>query len=116
MLTVLLPQFAVHLFESIAPLGGDAAAAGCEPRSRLPKIATALALPMLAVALSPYQQAGPWVRALVLGAVYFYVFGLLAAALIVALAARAEEPVARRPRSHPLPRGGRRARDDVHAR
>ena len=37
---------------------------------------------MLAVALSPYQQAGPWVRALVLGAVYFYVFGLLAAALI----------------------------------
>ena len=80
-LTVLLPQFAVHLFESISPLEvRDAEAASS--RSRLPKIATALALPMLAVALSPYQQAGPWVRALVLGAVYFYVFGLLAAALI----------------------------------
>lgn len=82
-LTVLLPQFAVHLFDSIGtpPVEGrDAASA--QPRSRLPKIATGLALPMLAVALSPYHQAGPWVRALVLGAVYFYVFGLLAAALI----------------------------------
>lgn len=80
-LTVLLPQFAVHLFESISPLEGREAEAA-STRSRLPKISTALALPMLAVALSPYQQAGPWVRALVLGAVYFYVFGLLAAALI----------------------------------
>ena len=50
--------------------------------SKLPKIATALALPMLAVALSPYKAAGPWVQAIVLGTVYFYVFGLLAAALI----------------------------------
>ena len=31
-----------------------------------------------------------------------------------ALAARSEEPVTRRSRSHPLPRGGRRGRDDVH--
>lgn len=80
-LTVLLPQFAVHLFQSISPLEArEAEATGA--RSRLTKISTALGIPMLAVALSPYQQAGPWVRALVLGAVYFYVFGLLAAALI----------------------------------
>lgn len=81
-LTVLLPQFAVHLFGSIAPLEETRQVQASSARSRLPKIATGLALPMLAVALSPYQQAGPWVRALVLGAVYFYVFGLLAAALI----------------------------------
>ncbi len=86
-LTVLLPQFAVHVFNSIAPSishvpleAGEAH--GATVPSRLPKIATALALPMLAVAVSPYQQAAPWVRALVLGAVYSYVFGLLAAALI----------------------------------
>ena len=82
-LTVLLPQFAVHLFDSISPLEGtrELTPVG-SPRSRLPKIATALALPMLAIAISPYMQARPWVRALALGAVYFYVFGLLAAALI----------------------------------
>jgi signal transduction histidine kinase len=80
-LTVLLPQFAVHLFQSISPLEVHEAEAA-SGRSPLPKISTALGVPMLAVALSPYQQAGPWVRALVLGAVYFYVFGLLAAALI----------------------------------
>jgi two-component system sensor histidine kinase HydH len=80
-LTVLLPQFAVHLFESISPLETRAVEATAS-RTRLPKIATALFVPMLAVALSPYHQAGPWVRALVLGAVYFYVFGLLAGALI----------------------------------
>lgn len=80
-LTVLLPQFAVHLFESISPLEARDAEA-VKSRSRLPKISTALALPMLAIAVSPYQQAGPWVRAAVLATVYFYVFGLLAAALI----------------------------------
>jgi len=37
---------------------------------------------MLGVALSPYHQASPWVRAVVLGALYLYVFGLLAAALV----------------------------------
>src|SRR5664279_5495387 len=69
-LTVLLPQFAVHLFDSISPVEGrETLPAG--PRSRLPKIATALALPMLAVALSPYHNASALVRALVLGAVYF---------------------------------------------
>jgi signal transduction histidine kinase len=81
-LTVLLPQFAVHLFESISPLETSREVKAANARSKLPKIATGLALPMLAVALSPYQQAGPWVRALVLATVYFYVFGLLAAALI----------------------------------
>ena len=80
-LTVLLPQFAVHLFDSISPIEGrETKPLG--PRSRLPKIATALALPMLAVALSPYHNASALIRALVLGAVYFYVIGLLAAALI----------------------------------
>lgn len=79
-LTVLLPQFAVHLFDSIAPL--ETAGAKGPERSKLPKVATGLALPMLAVALSPYHNAGPVVRALVLGAVYFYVFGLLASAMV----------------------------------
>ena len=81
-LTVLLPQFAVHLFDSISPLEGREVQPADGPRSRLPKIATALALPMLALALSPYHDASALIRALVLGAVYFYVIGLLAAALI----------------------------------
>jgi signal transduction histidine kinase len=77
-LTVLLPQFAVHLFHSITPLEPP------EPGTtgaRLPKIAAALGVPMLAVALSPFQNANAAIRALALGGVYFYVFGLLAAAL-----------------------------------
>ncbi len=70
-LTVLLPQFAVHLFQSVVPLEGG------ERRSRLTRVATFLGLPMLAIVLSPYHEAP-----LSLGLVYFYVFGLLAAALI----------------------------------
>src|ERR1700722_5845843 len=70
-LTVLLPQFAVHLFQSIVPLEGG------ERRSGLTRVATVLGIPMLAIALSPYHKA--WLS---LVAVYFYVFGLLAAALI----------------------------------
>ncbi|MBS2016842.1 MAG: GAF domain-containing protein [Deltaproteobacteria bacterium] len=81
-LTVLLPQFAVHLFDSITPLETSGSSDKAPVRSKLPKIATGLALPMLAVALSPYHNAGPVVRALVLGAVYFYVFGLLASAMV----------------------------------
>jgi len=87
-LTVLLPQFAVRLFDSIAPLEQEPSSQEAprsstrRARSPLPRIATALLLPMLAVALSPYHGLGPVVQALVLGAVYFYVFGLLAAALI----------------------------------
>jgi len=69
-LTVFLPQFAVHLFLAIVPREG-----GKGP-SRLIRISTFLGFPMLAIAMSPYNE-----RSLALGAVYFYVFGLLAAAL-----------------------------------
>jgi len=75
-LTVLLPQFAVHLFHSITPLETPSAAG-----ARLPKIAAILGIPMLAVAASPFEQAGAAIKALALGGVYLYVFGLLAAAL-----------------------------------
>ena len=70
-LTVLLPQFAVHLFQAIVPLEGG------ELRSRLTRVATFLGVPMLAIALSPYHE-----RRSRSGSIYFYVFGLLAAALI----------------------------------
>jgi two-component system, NtrC family, sensor histidine kinase HydH len=75
-LTVLLPQFAVHLFHSITPLEPPSAAG-----AKLPKIAFGLSIPMLAVALSPFERAGAAIKALALGGVYLYVFGLLAAAL-----------------------------------
>src|SRR5688572_10401018 len=76
-LTVLLPQFAVHLFHSITPLEP---AASDVPGAKLPKIAFGLGIPMLAVSLSPFQNAPAAIRALALGGVYFFVFGLLAAA------------------------------------
>lgn len=79
-LTVLLPQFAVHLFHSITPLETTTPSSEL-PGARLPKIAAGLGVPMLAVALSPFQNAPAAIRALALGGVYFYVFGLLAAAL-----------------------------------
>ncbi|HEY2511543.1 MAG TPA: histidine kinase dimerization/phospho-acceptor domain-containing protein, partial [Polyangiaceae bacterium] len=69
-LTVLLPQFAVHLFQAIVPIEDN------KP-SALTRFATILGIPMLAIVLSPYHEAP-----LALGVVYFYVFGLLAAALI----------------------------------
>jgi two-component system, NtrC family, sensor histidine kinase HydH len=75
-LTVLLPQFAIHLFQNVIPL---------EVRStttRLARFASFVAIPVLALAVSPYHD-----RAFALGAVYTYVFGFLAAALI-ALARR----------------------------
>src|SRR5690606_917463 len=75
-LTVLMPQFAVHLFRSITPLEGQ------EPPSRLTRVAAALGVPLFAIALSPYPSASEAVKALVRGSVYLYVFGLLAAALI----------------------------------
>lgn len=82
-LTVLLPQFAVHLFHAIVPVerGAD--------KAKLPRIATMLGIPMLALELSPYQDAP-----LALGLVYFYVFGLLAAAL-VSLARRGQQSPSR---------------------
>ncbi|HVJ94804.1 MAG TPA: two-component system sensor protein, partial [Labilithrix sp.] len=76
-LTVLLPQFAVHLFHSISPLEAPSA-----PGAKLPKFAAILGVPLLALVLSPYERAGAAVKALALGGVYVYIFGLLAAALI----------------------------------
>ncbi len=70
-LTVLLPQFAVYLFQAVAPR-----VEGAEP-SRLPRVATAVGVPMLALELSPYHDTS-----ISLGLAYVYVFGLLAAALI----------------------------------
>ena len=48
-LTVLLPQFAVHLFQSIVPAD--------KPRGalRLTRFATIVGIPMLAVVVSPYH-------------------------------------------------------------
>ena len=73
-LTVLLPQFAVYLFQAVAP-----EVEGTVPlrRPRLPRIAAALGIPMLALELSPYHDTS-----VSLGLAYVYVFGLLAAALI----------------------------------
>jgi two-component system sensor histidine kinase HydH len=82
-LTALLPQFAVHLFQAIVPLEKG------HPTSRLTKVATAMGIPVLALELSPYHAAP-----LALGLVYFYVFGLLAAALIT-LALRGRESPSR---------------------
>ncbi len=77
--TVLLPQFAVQLFESIVP------PADKERPSRLPRIATIVGVPMLALELSPYNDTS-----ISLGLAYVYVFGLLAAALI-SLARRGQQ-------------------------
>jgi len=73
-LTVLLPQFAVHLFQAIVPLER-------RERSKLTRVATALCVPMLAIALvaPPQDSDAPTSLRLVY---FFYVFGLLAAALV----------------------------------
>ena len=71
-LTVLLPNFAVHLFQSIVPEEpGDTI-----PPSRLGRVAAILGAPMLVLALTPYHEAP-----LSLTVIYFYVLGVLAAAL-----------------------------------
>ncbi len=68
-LTVILPQFAVHLFQAVVPSE--------KPHtSRLSRAATILGIPMLAIVLSPYHEAP-----ISLGLVYSYVVGLLGAAL-----------------------------------
>jgi signal transduction histidine kinase len=77
-LAVLLPQFAIQLFQTVVPLGADST------RTRLSRVATVGGVPVLAVTVSPYHD-----RSFALGAVYTYVFGLLAAALI-ALARRGQ--------------------------
>jgi len=66
-LAVLLPQFAVHLFESIVPEPGHP--------SSLKRVAGILMVPMLVLVLTEHQHG------LVRGAVFLYVFGLIAAAL-----------------------------------
>jgi len=70
-LTVLMPQFAVHLFQNVMPLEAGSAT------PRLPRSAALIGLPMLVLSVSPYHD-----RPFALGAVYTYFFGLLAAALI----------------------------------
>jgi two-component system sensor histidine kinase HydH len=70
-LTVLLPLFAIHLFQNIVPLEVPST------RTRLARFAAFVAVPAFAVTVSPYHD-----RSLALGAIYTYVFGLLAAALI----------------------------------
>jgi two-component system, NtrC family, sensor histidine kinase HydH len=70
-LTVLLPLFAIHLFQSVVPLEVRTT------QTRLARIAALLGLGVLALTVSPYHD-----RPLALVTVYTYVFGLLAAALI----------------------------------
>jgi two-component system sensor histidine kinase HydH len=74
-LAVLLPQFALHLFEAIVPHPRG-------ERALLLRVATAVGVPMLVLAFSNYQQMG-----IVRGAIFLYVFGLVAAGL-ASLAAR----------------------------
>jgi hypothetical protein len=70
-LTVLLPQFAIHLFQSVVPLEVESY------RTRLARFAAVVGAPMFALEVSPYHD-----RPFALGLAYTYVFGLLAAALI----------------------------------
>jgi two-component system, NtrC family, sensor histidine kinase HydH len=69
-LTVILPQVAVQLFQAVVP------AEKPHTSSRLSRAATFLGIPMLAIVLSPYHEAP-----ISLGVVYSYVVGLLGAAL-----------------------------------
>ena len=70
-LTVLLPQFAIHLFQNVAPLEVPST------KTRLASFAAIAGVPVLVVTVSPYHD-----RSFALGAVYTYVFGLVAVALI----------------------------------
>ncbi|MGH7439023.1 MAG: hypothetical protein ACRENE_25320, partial [Polyangiaceae bacterium] len=70
-LTVLLPQFAIHLFQNIVPLEEPST------RTRLARFSAVCAVPVLVLSVSPYHD-----RSFALGTLYTYVFGLLAAALI----------------------------------
>lgn len=68
MLAVLLPQFAVHLFDAILPTR--------ERRSTLLGVAGVMLVPMVVLVLSPQYQH-PWVRRLI----FSYAFGLILAGL-----------------------------------
>jgi two-component system sensor histidine kinase HydH len=74
-LAVLLPQFALHLFEAIVPQTGR--------RFVLLRVAGALAVPMLVLVLTEHRHG------IVRGVVFLYVFGLIAAGLTT-LAVRGE--------------------------
>jgi signal transduction histidine kinase len=73
-MTVLLPQFAIHLFQNVVR---DETNETPWYQTQLTRTATFIGLPMLVLELSPYHE-----KPFALGAAYFYVFGLLAAALI----------------------------------
>ncbi len=77
--TVLLPQFAVHLFDSIVPVEQGAAGAnpGVQKSARMRRSALFVGIPMLALGVSPYREH-PIARILI----YSYVFGFLLAALV----------------------------------
>ena len=68
MLAVLLPQFAVHLFDAIIPTR--------ERRSTLLGVAGVLLVPMVVLVLSSWHQR-PWARRLI----FLYAFGLILAGL-----------------------------------
>jgi len=72
-LTVLLPQFAIHSFQAIVAVDGKSPAR----QTRLGPVGAFLGIPMFGLVLSPYHDS-PFA----LGLTYCYVFGLLAAALI----------------------------------
>jgi len=67
-LAILLPQFALHLFEAIFPRPGE--------KPVLLRVAGVLAIPAVLLILSPYHASG-FAR----GSVFLYVFGLIAAGL-----------------------------------
>jgi signal transduction histidine kinase len=71
LLTVLLPQLAIHLFQAVVPLEVP------NRRPRLARFALVIGVPVLALSVSP-QHNSPFA----LGAVYTYFFGLLAVALV----------------------------------
>lgn len=68
-LAVLLPQFALHLFEAMIPHEAG-------QKSRVLRVAALMGVPMVVLVLSP-QQAAPAARMVV----FFYVFALLTAGL-----------------------------------
>ncbi len=84
LLAVILPQAALHLFDAILKEP--------ERRSKLLRVAGALALPMLILVLTPQHQ-----HRLVRSAIFLYVFGLIAAGL-TALWRRAERTSSRETR------------------
>ena len=71
--TVLLPQFAVHLFDSIVPSEQGMV----QKSARMRRSALFVGLPMLALGASPYREH-PIARVLI----YSYVIGFLLAALV----------------------------------